>query len=50
VVKLESEQWETKYGQRPKPLFKVVDWKLPSGAAVQQQVGPRDDMDDEIPF
>jgi hypothetical protein len=57
VIRLDKEMWKTKHGPQPKPLFIVVDWKLPSGEAIQQQqIKPpakrsaRDEFNDEVPF
>jgi hypothetical protein len=64
VVRLESEKWSTRFGLRPKPLFRVVEWirgDVETGSAptpapqithasASEQPAPRDALNDEIPF
>lgn len=60
VVKLEAGSMSTRFGVKPKPDFRVIDWKRHEPAAneatasarptIAPPTGRRDDMDDEIPF
>jgi hypothetical protein len=64
VVKLDVEKWKTRFGLKPKPLFRVVDWKRAGGGneTIKQIAAPTalakfaddtpayQEMNDEIPF
>jgi hypothetical protein len=57
VIRLDKEMMKTRFGPKPKPLFKVIDWKQAGGEPLlQQQIeAPTKkpasvEMDDEIPF
>jgi len=59
VVQLESRQWKTKYGLKPRPFFNIVNWHYkdntsePLADGDGQGGGPIktvNDLDDEIPF
>jgi hypothetical protein len=62
VVKLDVEKWKTRFGLKPKPLFRVLDWKRAGGNEPIKQIAPTkleafaddapayEDMNDEIPF
>jgi hypothetical protein len=62
IVQLNSEKMKTRFGMKPKPLFKVVGWRQSAAetAGPVKQIDPpdgfeerhevSDDMSDEIPF
>jgi hypothetical protein len=51
IVELASVSMKTKFGIKPRPEFKVIDWR--KGMAPEQaapKLPPGGDMDDDIPF
>jgi hypothetical protein len=62
IVGLDCAMMPTDWGPKPRPSFKIIDWKLPAAppAAAPAAVSPpiheetvapaREDMNDEIPF
>jgi hypothetical protein len=53
LVQLGSIMWKTRFGQKPRPDFKIVGWRGKQddiGNAKVVEHAPNRDMDDDIPF